>query len=80
MHALVYPVGTQSREHCGRCSHDDRLGRERVISSETEALIVELKSEGLRLRAIGARLMAEGIQPPSGGAKWGPSTRRAAAS
>lgn len=43
-----------------------RLGAPRVIASETEAVIVELRRSGATLAEITTRLERQGIQPPRG--------------
>jgi len=50
-----------------------RLGRPRLIPPEVEARARELRAQGLSVRKVGAQLVAEGFQPPSGGA-WNPAT------
>lgn len=39
---------------------------------EVAERIVELRDQGLSLRAVGARLMAEGVRPVGGGSTWHP--------
>ncbi len=50
-----------------------RLGRERVITPETEAQVHALRAQGLSIRKIGAALSDAGVAAP-GGKPWTPST------
>lgn len=55
-----------------------RLGGPRVLDPEIRARIVEEAAAGATLTAIAARLNAEGVPTARGGARWYPSTIRAA--
>jgi DNA invertase Pin-like site-specific DNA recombinase len=67
-------IGQRTREALAiKRAQGVRLGRERVIGEEVEQRALELRAEGLSIRAVGDVLAAEGHTPPSGGA-WQPST------
>jgi len=55
-----------------------RLGRQSSIPQPTRDRIRELRSKGLSLRAIAARLNAEGVPTGQGAAQWHASSVRAA--
>lgn len=69
----------------GECYFDDTkrkhrvrgagLARDRALWTVREA-IVDLRASGETLRAIAARLRADGHTPPRGGRNWSPSTLR----
>ena len=49
------------------------LGRPRSIPEEVAELIHGFRTEGMTVRAMAARLDADGVRPPGGGV-WRPST------
>lgn len=55
-----------------------RLGRPRAVDAGVRALIRQLRDDGHTWQAIADNLMAAGIPAGRGGAKWYPSTARAA--
>lgn len=54
-----------------------RLGRPRTLDPTVEALIVDLRHEGVGLTAIADRLNEEGVTTSRGGKRWYASTVRA---
>lgn len=55
-----------------------RLGRPRAMSEEVRERIVRERAEGRTMAAIAESLNAEGVPTARGGAKWHPSTVKAA--
>ncbi|MBS1724173.1 MAG: recombinase family protein [Armatimonadetes bacterium] len=51
-----------------------RLGRPPTASSRAEEIVAEMAAKGATMEATAARLTAEGLPAPRGGARWYPST------
>ena len=64
-------IGARTREALKvKASQGVKIGRPRVVASETLSRVHGLRASGMTLRAIADQLTADGVPTPQGGQRW----------